>query len=1268
MLNNILYFFLKHPLFTGFIFVLLILWGIVVAPFNWIEGSTIGIKPVAVDAIPDLGENQQIIFTEWPGRSPQDIEDQITYPLTNYLLGISGVKSVRSSSMFGFSNIYIIFDESVDYYWSRSRILERINSIPVNLLPDNVQPQLGPDATALGQVFWYTLEGRDQSGNTTGGWNLDELRSIQDFYVKNALSSVQGVAEVASVGGFVAEYQIDVIPEALKAAGISITDLAKAVSTSNNDIGARTVEINQAEYFVRALGLIKNIEDIEQTLVAFKGSTPIFIKDVARVGMGPKDRRGILDKEGAEVVGGVVIARFGANPLEVIQAVKRKMLQMNEALPDKVLDDGRISQLNIVPFYDRSELIYETLGTLEDALSFQVLITILVIAVMLFNLRATLIVASVLPIGVLLVFIAMKYFKVDANIVALSGIAIAIGTMVDLAVILTENVLSKIKENTGGAPILFVVYEGVAEVSGAIVTAVSTTIISFLPVFALQAAEGKLFGPLAYTKTFALIAALLVSLLLLPMLLTKVFKPLKINKFILPIALIFIGLVAGVKGFYLEAVLLIAVAVLELFEQKINKNTPSYQRFRKVFEYRYYLLLLFYISFLLAKYWMPFGIEYSLLLNFLFVLVIVLSIIGSYKMLIVYYEPMLRYFLQKKKYLFGLASGLVFLGLLFWLGFARVFSPLQAVSNQLGFNIEDSSVWQGMEHALPGMGKEFMPALDEGSFLLMPTSMPHSGVAFNKNALQQLDVSVAQIPEVKEVVGKAGRVESALDPAPLSMFENIIHYKSEYISDANGRPMRFKTDKKGRFITQKGDSLTVQDMRSMRLSASDLVVDNSGKYFRNWREHIHSPEDIWQEIAAVSKLPGVTSAPKLQPIETRLIMLQTGMRAPMGIKVFGNSLERIEAAGMQLESELKKVTGINPATVFADRVIAKPYLHITIDREAIARYGLSIQEVQEHIDIAIGGKALTTTLEGRERYDVRARYPRAFRDKPEQIKQLLIKTPSGGYINLDQCAEISFFNGPQNIKSEDGFLVSYVLFDKLEGFSEIEVVNNARTHLEQHLSLPKSVHFEFSGSYENQLRAEQRLSILIPLVLLVIMMILYFQFNALKTALMVFSSVLIAFSGGFILLWMFGVEAFAQLQLFGIDFSAIFNIDSIYLSVAVWVGFIALFGLATDDGVLMATYLNQQFTGDKSKSVADIQNKVVTGAAKRLKPAVLTSATTIIALLPVLTATGRGADIMIPMAVPMLGGMLFLNLSYFLIPVLYSWEKERQLLKRKSIK
>ena len=1231
MLNKSIKFLIENKLVAVLLLILFIGWGTVNAPFNWDTGF-LPSNPVAVDAIPDIGENQQIVFTKWEGRSPQDIEDQITYPLTTSLLGISGVKTIRSSSMFGFSSIYIIFEEDVDFYWSRSRILEKLNSLPSNLLPENVNTSLGPDATGLGQIFWYTLEGRDEQGNVTGGWDLHELRSIQDYYVKYALSSASGVSEVASIGGYVQEYQVDVNPELMRQYNIGLHHIVKAVKESNKDIGAQTIEINQAEYLVRGLGYIKSISDIENAVVVSEDFTSIKIKDIANVSLAPKTRRGILDKEGAEVVGGVVVSRYGANPLEVINNVKAKINDISSGLPSKELKDGRTSQLTIVPFYDRTELIKETLGTLNEALTLEILITILVIIIMVFNLRASVLISGLLPVAVLMVFIAMKLFGVDANIVALSGIAIAIGTMVDVGVILSENIIRHLDDNTEKLPINTVVYNATSEVSGAIITAVLTTIISFIPVFTMIGAEGKLFRPLAFTKTFALVASILVALFLIPPFAAYLFRKKNIKqsfKYTLNGLLVLLGITAIIFGYWL-GIILIAFGVTSIL--KIQNRIQEQQT-----NLINIIVSALAIVFLLAEYWRPLGVDKSIFWNLIFVGIICFGLLGVFTVFRRYYTHILNWALANKLLFLSIPTTIVICGFLI----------------------------------MKNTGKEFMPSLNEGSFLLMPTSLPHSGVDENKRVLQQLDMAVASIPEIETVVGKAGRVESSLDPAPLSMYENLIQYKSEYMLNDNGERQRYKVNKNGLFELKDGSAITnpnySNDALTMpEITSKELIEDDDGEFYRNWRPEINSANDIWQEIVRVTKLPGVTSAPKLQPIETRLVMLQTGMRAPMGIKVKGQDLKQIEAFGVQLESILKQVEGVKTEAVFADRIVGKPYLLIDIDRDKIGRYGISIQDVQDVLKVAVGGMEITQTVEGRERYGVRVRYPRELRANPTDLENIYVPVAKGSSIPLSELATIKYEQGAQVIKSEDTFLIGYVLFDKLNDYAEVSVVENAQDLIQSkidsgELVVPKGINYQFTGTYENQLRAEKTLSVVVPLALIIIFLILYFQFRSVATSFMVFTGIAVAFAGGFLMIWLYGQDWFLNINFFGENLRDLFQMHPINLSVAVWVGFIALFGIATDDGVVMATYLTQTFDRNTPKTKQEVRASVVEAGTKRIRPCLMTTATTILALLPVLTSTGRGSDIMIPMAIPSFGGMLIALITLFVVPVLYSWKQELQL-------
>jgi len=1214
-------------------------WGILVAPFNWtIPG--ISRDPVPVDAIPDIGENQQIVFTEWMGRSPQDIEDQITYPLTVALLGLPEVKTIRSYSMFGYSTIYVIFKEEAEFYWSRSRILEKLNSLPANTLPANVQPSLGPDATALGQVFWYTLEGRDPQGEPVGGWDLQELRSIQDWYVRYGLLSAEGVAEVASVGGHVKEYQIDVDPAALRQHGVRLSDVFNAVRNSNLDVGARTVEINRVEYLVRGLGFIESIEDIETTVIRMRENVPIYVKDVAHVSLGPALRRGALDKEGAEAVGGVVVTRYGENPLATIQRVKEKISEISAGLPSKTLADGSISKVTIVPFYDRTGLIEETLGTLNHALRDEILITVIVVLVLLMHLKSSLLISSMMPLTVLLVFIAMKVFGVDANIVALSGIAIAIGTIVDMGIVVSENIVQRL-ESESNEDSKTVIRKAVAEVGGAVFTAVSTTVVSFLPVFAMEAAEGKLFKPLAFTKTFALVSSILIALLILPPLAHTLFTwRLPVKKFRQGLIWL-LAIVAGITWFLVPWWITVIMVLPALKEGCGYLFRGCSEKHGKLFVNS---LLVAFAGLLLSITWAPLGFERSLLANGFFVLLIMGAVLGMLWTYTRFYPRLLEWALANKWLALSFPGALLVVGFTAWLGFGKLTAWLPEI-------LQRTRVYQTMVHTFPGFGREFMPPLDEGAYLYMPTTMPHAGMEESLDVLRKIDMALYSVPEVEEVVGKLGRAETPLDPAPISMVETIVNYKTEFRTDAQGKRMRFKVDGGGDFL--KDDQ-------------GELIPDPRGKPYRQWRDHIRTEADIWDELVKAAQIPGTTSAPKLQPIAARIVMLQSGMRAPMGIKVKGPDLEAIERFGLQLEAILKQVPSIHTSSVFADRIVGKPYLEIDIDRRAIARYGISIQDVQHLIEVAIGGRQITTTVEGRERYPVRVRYMREFRGDLDALEDILVPAPDGTQIPLAQLATINYVRGPQVIKSEDTFLIGYVLFDKTSGMAEVDVVEQARevigSAIERgDLTVPTGISYSFAGSYENQLRAMERLRIILPLALLLIFLILYFQFRTVSTSLIVFSGVFVSWAGGFFMLWLYAQPWFLDFSLPGMELRTLFQVDAINLSVAVWVGFLALFGIATDDGVIISTFLQQTFAERKPDDVQSIRAAALHAGSRRIRPAMMTVSTTLLALLPVLTSGGRGADVMVPMAIPTFGGMFFAVITTLVVPVIYTSLAERRL-------
>lgn len=1270
MFNRLVKYFLENRLITFIILIAFVVMGLVTMPFS-LKSGLLPRNPVPVDAIPDIGENQQIVSTEWMGRSPKDIQDQISYPLTTALLGIPGVKTIRSTSMFGMSFIYIIFNDNVEFYWSRSRILEKLNSLPAGTLPAGAQPSLGPDATALGQIFWYTLEGRDpKSGKPDGGWDPQELKTIQDFYVRYSLSTAEGVSEVATVGGFVKEYQVDLNPNALKAYNVSVMDVMNAVKNSNLDIGAETIELNNVEYIIRGLGYVKSLNDLEISVVAVRNNIPVRIKDVANVTFGPATRRGGLDKGGSEAVGAVVVARYGSNPMEVINNVKEKIREIEAGLPQKTLPDGSVSKVTIVPFYDRTGLIKETIGTLKSALSHEILISIIVIIVLVLNLRASLIVAGLLPIGVLMTFILMRAFGIDANIVALSGIAIAIGVMVDIGIVDVENILRHLEmpENKGikGKHLLQVIYQATTEVRAAVVTSIATTIVSFLPVFAMQAQEGKLFHPLAFTKTFALLSAFILGIIVLPTLVHIFFNISFDRKKIKKVwngLIIIAGIFFSIFYHALPALALVFVGINNLLDHKWSDEHKEFPGYINI------LITVLFATWYLSIEWLPLGAHNSEFVNFIFVTVIVSAILLALMTMVHYYENILRWALVNKWKFLLIPAFTLFVGLLAWLGADKIFGFIATGAEQTGWkSFRQTALWQSTVKTFPGTGKEFMPSLNEGSYLLMPTSMPHSSIEKNLEYIKTLDKRLSAIPEVEVAVGKWGRVNSALDPAPIQMFENTINYRSEYILNENGQRMQFKTDRNGRYILRNNNKYDPAKDAFRIIPADSLIADSNGDYFRQWRAKIKKPLDIWDEIVKVTDIPGLTSAPKLQPIETRLIMLATGMRAPMGLKVYGPDLNSIEEAGLIFEKALKDVPSVNYTSVFYDRAVAAPYLEIKLNREAMARYGMKVSEVQEVLQVAVGGMTLSTSVEGRERFPLRVRYARELRDNPEDLKRILVPAMNGVQIPLGEITDINYARGAQMIRSENTFLVGFVIFDKLEGKAEVDVVNEASGIIKRkidsgEIKLPPGVTYKFTGNYENQLRATKRLSIVIPVSLILIFLLLYFQFRTITASFIHFSGVFVAFSGGFLMLWLYGQDWFMNFQIAGLNLRDMFQMHPINLSVAVWVGFIALFGIATNDGVIMGTYIHQVFEDMKPKTVYDVREAVVMAGKKRVRPAMMTTAVAVIALLPVLSSTGKGADIMVPMAIPMFGGMVIQVMTVFVVPLFQSVWRESEVMR-----
>jgi Cu(I)/Ag(I) efflux system membrane protein CusA/SilA len=997
-----------------------------------------------IDAIPDLSENQVIVFSDWPGRSPQEVEDQITYPLTVNLQGLPGVKTVRSASAFGFSMINVIFEDSVDIYFARTRVLERL-SLASSFLPAGISPMLGPDATGVGQVFWYTVEGPYDGGT---------LHSVQDWFIKYQLNSVPGVAEVASIGGFVRQYQIDIDPVKLRAYNIPMREVFNAVQRSNNNVGAKVMEVNDAEYMVRGIGLIRGVDDIENIVLSAANGTPVYVRNIASVQLGPEFRRGVLDNGGKEAVGGVVVIRYGANPLEVIEAVKQKLADMQTGLPNGV---------RVVPFYDRSTLIDHAVDTLRHALIEEVMLVTLAHVIFLWHFRSILIVTLPLPLAVLSAFLFMKGAGISSNIMSLGGIAIAIGVLVDAGIVMTENVIRQAEifsENHGDyrEHIWQITFDAAKVVGRPIFFSMMIIILAFIPVFALTGMEGKMFHPLAFTKTFAMIASTIISVTLVPVLCTFLIRG-KLHK---------------------------------------EDENPVMRILRAI------------------------------------------------------YRPVLGWALRHRVLTLA-AAGLLFVAALY---------------------------------TATTIGSEFMPPLDEETALFMPITDPRISLTKATEIMRQQDRIIAADPAVEKVVGKIGRAETATDPAPINMAETMVILKPK-------------------------------DSWPTGVTKDDILLRLDEKL------HIPGVTNIWT-----------------QPIRNRIDMLSTGIRTQVGVKVFGPDLSRIEQLSEQIEHVVRTVPGA--VDLYAERITGAPYLVIDINRPAAARYGVNIQEIEDVIETAIGGKNLTTTIEGRQRFPVRVRYARDFRDNVEDLKEVLVAAPNNSQIPLGMLADIRMVMGPSMISSENGLLRGTVLMN-VRGRDVGGFVDEAKSTVARNVKLPAGYYIEWSGQYENQIRAKHRLEVVIPVVFLIIFLLLYRIYNSVREALHVILAVPFALTGGVFLL-----------KLLGYNFS-----------VAVWVGFIALFGTAVQTGVVMVIYLEEAVARKRVEGALTregLHQAVIEGALLRLRPKVMTVATVVAGLLPLMWTMRTGAEFMKPLATPVLGGMVSSLLHVLIVtPVIFTWMREREI-------
>jgi len=1033
MINRLIEFSLKNRwLIIGF-YAVIALWG------YWALIHT------PIDAIPDLSENQVIVFTEWEGRSPQEVEDQITYPLTTNLQGLPHVRTVRSASAFGFSMVNVIFEDSVDIYFARTRVLERLSLAP-SFLPAGVTPVMGPDATGVGQVFWYTVEGPYDSGT---------LHSIQDWFVKYQLNSVPGVAEVASVGGFVRQYQIDLDPIKLRAYNIPLKTIVEAVQASNNNVGAKVIETGDTENIVRGIGLIGSLKDIENISLGASNGTPVTIGNVGSVQLGPEFRRGVLDKDGKEAVGGVVIIRYGANAREVIEAVKKKITEIQPGLPQGV---------KIVPFYDRGVLIDHAVDTLRHALIEELILVTLAHVLFLWHFRSILVVTIPLPLAVLCAFLFMHGAGISSNIMSLGGIAIAIGVLVDAGIVMTENVIrqaEQYEEDHGNyrEHIGEITLNAARLVGRPISFAMVIIILAFVPVFALTGMEGKMFHPLAFTKTFAMAASTILAVTLVPVLCTF------------------------------------------LIRGKLHRESDN-----------------------------P-----------------IMRVLGAV------YKPALGWALRHRALTLS-AAGLLF---------------ATAV------------------YTATTIGSEFMPPLDEETALFMPIADPRISLTEATKILRQQDRIIAAEPQVAMVVGKVGRAETSTDPAPVNMSETTVTFKP-------------KSD---------------------------------------WPKGL-TKEAILARLDEKLQIPGVTNI-WTQPIRNRIDMLSTGIRTQVGIKVFGPDLSVIEGLSEQIKEVVAQIPG--STDLYAERITGAPYLEMTVDRPAASRYGLNVADVEDTIETAIGGKNLTTTIEGRQRFPVRVRYARDFRANPDQLNQVLVTGSNGAQVPLDKVVTTKLAMGPSMISSENGLLRGSVLLN-VRGRDVGGFVEQAQRTVNARIKLPPGYFIEWSGQYENQISARKRLELVIPIVLLVIFVLLYRTYHSAKEAAHVLLAVPFALSGG------------------------IFLVKAMHLnfSVAVWVGFIALFGTAVQTAVVMVIYLEdavaRRKAADGTLTIAGLHAAVIEGALLRLRPKVMTVATVVAGLLPMLWSTRTGAEFMRPLAAPVLGGMVSSLLHVLIVtPVIFTWLRERDL-------
>ncbi|MBU1171907.1 MAG: efflux RND transporter permease subunit [Proteobacteria bacterium] len=1139
---------------------------VIVAMVFIVAGGLIAMKNMPLDAIPDLSDVQVIISADYPGQAPQVVEDQVTYPLTTAMLSVPYAKVVRGYSFFGLSFVYIIFEDGTDLYWARSRVLEYLNGVSQRL-PQGVTPSLGPDATGVGWVYEYVLK------DSSGKHDLQQLRSIQDWYLRYELTAVPGVSEVASIGGFVKQYQVEVDPNRLWAYNLSIPKVKEAIKRSNNDVGGKLVEMAETEFMVRGLGYIKSIHDLENIALGVdKAGTPILLKNVASIHTGPELRRGILEWNGeGEIVGGIVLMRFGENALKTIDRVKTKLKDLEKGLPDGV---------TIEMGYDRSDLIHRAVSTLSSKLVEEMTVVALICVLFLLHFRSAFVAIFTLPVGILISLIIMYAMNINANIMSLGGIAIAIGVMVDASVVLVENAHKHIKNNPDKLNHTDLIIKASKEVGPALFYSLLIITVSFLPVFTLQEQSGRLFKPLAFTKTFAMAASSVLAITVIPVLMTFFIREEGLGQ--LP------GQKAKKRYLFLFSTLPVALVLMLGF---LGVALP----------------------------------DWSLILA-LVVAIMIFSLMLHQKILDESANPISRFFIR-------IYTPVIHLVLRFRKTTVAVALALMVLSL----------------FPLSKLGSEFMPPLNEGDLLYMPTTLPGISITKARELLQQTDKIIQSFPEVHHTLGKIGRAETPTDPAPLSMIETTIMLRPQ---------VEYEMIPVKRFFPSWPDwlkaplSLVFPEMKKGRI-VHEWRKKAIPRFFETWPGFLKKPlslvlplerhitiGELIDDLNSAIMFPGVTNAWTM-PIKTRIDMLATGIKTPVGIKIMGPDLDVLTRLGEKVEAEIKAVPGTLSA--FSERITGGNYLDFTIQREAIARYGLTIADVEEVIMTAIGGTNVTYTVEGLERYPVSLRYNRELRDNLDALKRVLVLSPTGAQIPLAQLADLSIHKGPAGIKSENARRTAWVYVD-IKGVDLGSYVHKAKVLIDQKVPLPPGYSMVWSGQFEYMEKARKTLNLIVPATLVIIFILLYLHFQNITEAVIVMASLPFALVGGIWLIYL-------------LDY---------HISVAVVVGFIALAGLASETGVVMLVYLDDVFDRKKAEGTMtndkDLHQGIMEGAVDRVRPKLMTVSTTLIGLLPVMWGSETGSEIMKRIAAPMVGGLISSTiLTLVIIPAIYFIVKHREI-------